>query len=489
MRRLTCILLLLLAVWLPGLAAQKKPGKAAPAKPDTIPVTTDSAEARKLFEQGMVSWENLHTEAAQDDWRAAVKKDPVFAQAWAFIAFNARDPVEEAEARKQAKDLAPGVTPDERKLIVWIVGSREGDFVPAIVAMNDLLQQYPHDNRLAYVISGWLLTREEYEPAQRMLERSLAADPKYAPGYNNLAYACAYTRQFDKAFAAMEKYIALLPNEPNPQDSYAEILRMAGKFDQALEHYHAALKIDPKFPSSQVGIADTYALMGEYDKARTEYPKAIALAPTPADKANYRLQEAMTWVREKKYDQADAAFLQAAEQAHADGLALPEAQAYRMMATYAADPKAARSDLDRAALALAQAKEISESDRQEETARQFRVRAVRAATAGDAPGAAEALAALAKMAQDNPSSVVQRISEGAQGAVLVQQGKYADAIPHLQEDAHDAFSAQRLILCYQKTGAAQPAKELSAWLAALNEPTLEQALVVPDFRAQAAGKN
>lgn len=489
MRRHTCILLLLLAVCLPGLAAKKKSGKTAPAKPDTIPVTTDSADARKLFEQGMVNWENLHTEAAQDDWRAAVKKDPVFAQAWAFIAFNSRDPIEEAEARKQAKDLAPSVTPDERKLILWIVGTREGDFVPAIVAMNDILQQYPRDNRLAYVISGWLLIRAEYEPAQRMLERSLAADPKYAPGYNNLAYACAGTRQFDKAFAAMEKYIALLPNEPNPQDSYAEILRMAGKFDPALEHYRAALQLDPRFPSSQVGIADTYALMGEYDKAREEYPKAIALAPTPADKANYRLQEAMTWVREKKYDQADAAFTRAAEQAHADGLALPEAQAYRMMATYATDPKAARSDLDRAALALAQAKEVSESDRQEEAARQLRVRAIRAATDGDAPGATAALASLAKMAQDNPSSVLQRISEGAQGAVLAQQGKFAEAIPHLQEDEHDAFSAQRLILCYQKTGAVQQAKELSAWLVALNEPTLEQALVVPDFRAQAAGKN
>ncbi|HYX70428.1 MAG TPA: tetratricopeptide repeat protein [Terriglobales bacterium] len=489
MRRLTFILFLL-AVWVPVLGAQKKPGKraAATVPSDTIPVTTASPEARKLFEQGMVKWENLHTEGAQEDWRAAVYKDPNFAQAWAFLAFNSRDPKEEAEARKQAKDLARDASPGERKLIVWITGVREGDFVPAIAAMNDLFQQYPRDKRFAYLVSGWLLTREEYGPAQRILERAMAADPGYAPGYNNLAYAYAYARQFDKAFAAMEKYTALLPNEPNPQDSYAEILRMAGKFDQALEHYRAALKIDPKFPSSQVGIADTYALMGEYDRAREEYPKAIVMAPTPADKANYRLQEAMTWVREKKYDEADQAFTAAAEQARADGLMLQEAQAQRMMAVYAPDAKAAASHLDRAELALADAKDLSETDRQEEVAAELRVRATRAAMAGQKEAAQQALEALAEVVRSDPSTVIQRTYEATQGALLEQEGKYAEAIPHLQEDAHNALSAQLLLLCYQKTGAAQQAKDLASWLAGLNEPTLEQALVVPEFRAQDGGK-
>ena len=32
----------------------------------------------------------------------------------------------------------------------------------------------------------------------------------------------------------MDRYVALLPNEPNPQDSYGELLRMAGNFDGSL---------------------------------------------------------------------------------------------------------------------------------------------------------------------------------------------------------------------------------------------------------------
>src|SRR5437667_1887626 len=63
-------------------------------------------------------------------------------------------------------------------------------------------------------------------------------------------------------------YVELLPNEPNPQDSYAEILRMAGRYDDALEHYRPALHIDPNFHSSQIGIADTDTLMGQQKRAQ-----------------------------------------------------------------------------------------------------------------------------------------------------------------------------------------------------------------------------
>src|SRR5215467_14089888 len=154
---------------------------------------------------------------------------------------------------------------------------------------------------------------------------------------NELSYCYARVRDFDKAFAMMQRYIALLPNESNPQDTYAEILRMAGQFDQALEHYHASLKIDPTFVFSQLGVADTYALMGDESRARAEYAMAIPHATSRTEAANWSLQSAMTYLREKSPAKADAAFQAAALQAHKDNLAVPEAEAYRMMAAYQAN--------------------------------------------------------------------------------------------------------------------------------------------------------
>ena len=92
----------------------------------------------------------------------------------------------------------------------------------------------------------------------------------------------------------MEKYVKLLPNEPNPHDSYGEMLRLSGRFDDALEQYHIALKIDPTFYISQKELGETYAVMGQEERARAEYAKAIDEAPGNGIKAEYLQKSAMT---------------------------------------------------------------------------------------------------------------------------------------------------------------------------------------------------
>jgi tetratricopeptide (TPR) repeat protein len=95
----------------------------------------------------------------------------------------------------------------------------------------------------------------QYERAAAVYENSGIPD---SPGLiNNVAYTYAHMRQFERAFALMDKYVVRMPNDANPQDSYSEILRMAGHYNQAIEHYRAALAINPQFYSSQFGIADT----------------------------------------------------------------------------------------------------------------------------------------------------------------------------------------------------------------------------------------
>ena len=86
----------------------------------------------------------------------------------------------------------------------------------------------------------------------------------------------------------------------HPQDSFAEISRLAGRFNDSLEHYRASLKIDPTFIDSQAGLGDTYAVMGEEEKARAEYDIAIARATTRVESVAM-LQHAATWAREQNF--------------------------------------------------------------------------------------------------------------------------------------------------------------------------------------------
>ena len=182
----------------------------------TLPVTTSSPQARELYRKGMEDYENLYLERCNDDWRAAVKEDPTLAVAWAWIAFNSSNPEEVTAARAKAKELAPKLTPGEQLMIAWIAKVQEGDFLGGITAMNDMLEMYPRDKHLLYLAGNWLMGENGNDQAQRFFEKALSIDKNYPAALNDLAYVDARNRQFAKAFAAMERYIAMLPKEPNP---------------------------------------------------------------------------------------------------------------------------------------------------------------------------------------------------------------------------------------------------------------------------------
>jgi tetratricopeptide (TPR) repeat protein len=448
-----------------------------------LPVTTTSPAARALYIKGVIDYENLYLERCNDDWRAAVKEDPNLALAWAWIAFNSSDPQEISDARAKAKALAPKSTRGEQLMIAWISKVQEGDFLGGITAMNDMLEMYPHDKHVMYLTGNWLLLENGDDHALRMMQKALAIDANFPPALNDMAYIYARGRQFDKAFVAMDRYVALLPNEPNPQDSYGELLRMAGNFEGSLTHYRAALKIDPDFVTSQLGLGDTYTLMGNQEQARVEYDKAIRFAHNEADRLTYEMQKAMTFVREGNYAEADKEFHEIAETAHAKDQDLQEAQALRQMAEYQADDNLALKQLKSAEDALGHRK-ISATDHDDEWSLILRTRAVRASRAGDQPLADQTLEQLEAMAGSSRSQTIQSSYQGAAGALLMDQKKYEDAISHLEEDRDNPFTMELLVQAYYQTMQTEKLHEIEARLRGTNVPTMEQALVVPAVRAK-----
>src|SRR6202140_4277781 len=373
----------------------------------SMPVTTSSAQAKALYEKGMQDYENLYLERCNDDWRAAVKADPNLAVAWAWIAFNSSNPQEVNSAREKAKAVASKATPGEQLMVAWVAKVQQGDFIGGISAMNDMLEMYPKDKHLLYLAGNWLMGENGDEEARRIMEKALALDKNYPGALNDLAYLYARNREFAKAFVDMDRYVALLPNEPNPQDSYGELLRMSGNFEGSLQHYRAALKIDPDFVTSQAGLGDTYALMGNQEQARIEYDKAIRYAHNEADRLTYGMQRATTWVRDGKFAEADKLLQEIAQTAHAKEQDLQEAQAYRQAAEYQADDNAALKYLQSAEESLGHRSTISRGDKDEEVSRILRNRAVRAAHAGNPALADASLKQLEAMAAGSRNHVIQ----------------------------------------------------------------------------------
>jgi len=457
---------------------------AAATEEQMLPVTTSSAEARQFFEQGMSRFErDLRIETTVKTWEQATTKDPSFALAHGMIAFISRDPAVQGGHRRQALALAKNVSKGEQLLITWMADSSDGHFLEAIADMNQVLALYPHDQNLAWFAGWWLIHQNENEKAIPFFERT----SDFAGSWNELAYCYAARHDWEKMLAAARKYLELLPNEPNPHDSFAELSRVTGRFDDALAEYRAALQSDPTFSSSQLGIADTYALMGDEPRARAEYENAIKMAPTGEQATEWALDEANTYVREKDFEAADKAFRAAAGQAHAKGLGELEAEAYRRMGLYQKDPKAGLALLNKALAVLNQdRKRMSNADREQEMARVLYALVLRELDAGQKQKAPATVAELNRLANTSRAPAIMHAYYSASGALQAAQGNWEDAVQDLEEDARDPFTMRTLVTAYQKLGKPDEAKLAAEALAKLNRPSLEQAVVVPDFRRQQA---
>jgi tetratricopeptide (TPR) repeat protein len=448
-------------------------------------MTASALDARKLFEAGLTAFENEHYPLAVDNWRQALRKDPRSALAHLFISLATPDLQVRKTERRRAQALASKASKRDRLLIKWLCGVEEEQYVPAIAAMNDLLASYPSDKHVVFLAGRWLSSQEQYEQASKLLQRATQLDPAYAAAWNQLAYCYAYTGDFSNAFAAMERYISFLPKDPNPQNSYAEILRMAGNYRDALEHYRRALQIDPAFQTSQLGIADTYSLMGEEATARAEYDKAAGKAQARSEQVSYAMQSALTYVREKKPKRAIAALDSVASQAHNAHSVPLEAEAYRDMALIERDNQQSLRYLDKASAALADTSGVPGPESHQERAEVLRLRAIRLATTGNDEGAKQALKEL-DLLQQTHGTALNRTYAGAMGSVLVVRQRYAEALPYPEEDTRNPLSMRDLIVVYTKVGTTDRAHVLEMKLAAFNQPTVEQALVVPELRTKLA---
>ena len=399
-------------------------GGSVRAQDRTVPYTTSSAEAGRWYELAMKEREDLlFVDMGIDSMREAVKADPKFALAHAALAYFTNDPVEEKRERALAQKNIANTSPDERLLITWMNGTKDGNLVPGIAAMNDLLAKYPHDERLANLDGEWLCSNQgAFEHGEAVLQHVLKNDPKYFPALNNLAYCYALSGQPKLAPPLMEQYVVLLPNQPNPQDSYGEIMRMLGDYPAALEHYTKALQIDPEFNRSKVGMATTYALMGEQEKARAQYLVAIDGTNERATKLDYRILWAMTYYRENQAERARQELRKIVVEAERDGMAIEHAEAHRDMALFNPDAQTALKDIDHARVALL-TRDFARGDRDNELATILFTRAFIAARAGLKNEVQKSLEQLSVMARTSRSYIVQRAYHSAKGAsLLMQQG-------------------------------------------------------------------
>jgi tetratricopeptide (TPR) repeat protein len=122
--------------------------------------------------------------------------------------------------------------------------------------------------------------------------------------FNLLGYAYRQNVEYANAEAAFKKYIELIPNDPNPYDSYAELLLKMGKFDDSVTQYRKALSIDQNFINAHQGIAMALLYKGNADEAAAELQKITDKARSDAERRTALFALTVVDVDSGKWDQA-----------------------------------------------------------------------------------------------------------------------------------------------------------------------------------------
>ena len=276
--RARSVRVLALAVGAGVVALAAGPCLAAGDQSAKVPITTTSAEARKAYLDGRDAVEKLRATDGYAAFTRAVTLDPKFALGYYGQATSAPTAGDFFAALRKAAALADGASPGEAHMIRALEAGTNGRPKQALDHLRALVSSFPDDERVHNLLGGFYFGRQEWQRAIAEYERATAINPAFSQPYNQLGYALRFLERYGEAEKAFQKYIELIPNEPNPHDSYAELLMKTGRFDDSIAQYRKALAIDANFVPSYVGIANDEVFAGRPEQAHQTLAKLESIA-------------------------------------------------------------------------------------------------------------------------------------------------------------------------------------------------------------------
>jgi tetratricopeptide (TPR) repeat protein len=430
---------------------------AAAGSPDSgkIPVTTASDAAKKEFLQGRELAEKLQAQDSIQHFDKAISLDPDFALAELSRANAGATPKEFFGHLQKAVALSQKASDGERSLILATEAGANGDATTQKRYLEQLVAAYPRDERAHFNLGGYYFGQQDFAAAIEHYKKATELAPSYSPAYNILGYAYRQRADYANAEQAFKKYIELIPKDPNPYDSYAELLLKMGRFQGSLAQYAKALAIDSNFLASHVGRAADFMYMGKTAEASSELDAITKKARSDGDRRTALFGRTVLAVDGEKWDEALAAMdqqyaiaKQTKDDAAMAGDLQTKGQILLEMGKY-----------DEAKAAFAQSLKVTEgsglSDDIKKNARLFEHfnNARIALGRNDLAGARTEVQAFRSGAETSRNPAFIRQAHELAGIVALQEKKPEVAIAELEQASNqNPYNLYRLCLAYQAKG-------------------------------------
>src|SRR5262249_4379128 len=158
-------------------------------------------------------------------------KDKEFATAQLAIANSAGSAQEFFDAEARAVALAGKVSETERLVILAQEAGTKGQVAKQKELLDKLVAQGPKDERAPNLLGAYLFGQQDWAGSVVEYQKAVTINPSFSQPYNQLGYAYRFMEKFPESEAAFKKYIELIPDDPNPYDSYAELQMKMGRFE------------------------------------------------------------------------------------------------------------------------------------------------------------------------------------------------------------------------------------------------------------------
>jgi tetratricopeptide (TPR) repeat protein len=464
---------------------------AANSESGKIPVTTASEEARKEFLHGRDLSEKLLIQDSIQYFDRAIALDPNFAIAELNRANVSPTGKEFFEHLKKAVALSDKASNGERLLILGNEAGANGNAAKQKEYLDQLVAAYPNDERAHFNLGGYHFGQQEIPAAIEHYKKATEIAPNYSPAYNILGYAYRQNEDYANAEKAFKKYIELIPNDPNPYDSYGELLLKMGKFDESIVQYRKALAIDPNFVPSHSGISADLMYQNKPAEATAEIQQIATKARSDAETRTALFNQTVVDVDSGQLDKA----LAEVDKQYALGQKTNDIPAMTGDLQLRGNILLEMGKYDEAKAQFEQllkmTDESSLSQEIKDNAKLFHhVNLARVAIGKKDLTTAKAEAAefeRGALAKKNPAQA--RQAHGLNGLIALEEKDYDKALAELQQaNLQNPYDLYRICLAYQGKGDTAKTKEACTKAANFNPlPALNQAIVRTKAAKIAAG--
>ncbi|MBD3387083.1 tetratricopeptide repeat protein [candidate division KSB1 bacterium] len=230
-------------------------------------LATRSLEAYKNYAKGIEYANRIYHEQAIACFEKAIALDSTFVSAYQKLSFAQATVGNLDLARSTLRKGLPYVNsapPREKRIYLAYQAFMNGDFYNAVRYYEEVCESFPEDGESHYNLSVIYHNLQIHEKSIEHAKAALALGYEQSVIYNQLGYIYQEIGKHEYAQNVLQKYIKLLPDEPNPHDSMGDILRFQGDLDAAIEEYQKALEREASFTFSRINMAYAYLDKGNF---------------------------------------------------------------------------------------------------------------------------------------------------------------------------------------------------------------------------------